>query len=153
MKKRTINNKNFERGALFTSRGKFPYRYNLGDCPYCGANIDLKNYRHDGYGLEEGEIFNSICPKCGKSFSYSTTITLHYTLRKSSCLNNGKHHKYELNEDVGQPSLSTMVCRVCGKERELTLREHKKYGIPTMKEYCATINQLLNKGIKFSTKI
>lgn len=59
------------------------------ECPYCGAGQEINH--DDGYGYEEGEIFNQECGSCGKTFAYTTSISFYYKASKADCLNGGEH--------------------------------------------------------------
>lgn len=80
------------------------------DCPYCGANVFINH--DDGYGYEEDEIHHQECGKCKKTFSFTTSISFHYSTYKAACLNGGEH-RYE--ETKTYPvEFSRMVCTDCG---------------------------------------
>lgn len=101
-------------------------------CPYCGARVNIDH--DDGYGMEEGEIFNDVCPKCGKTFVYSTFIIINHDISKADCLNDEGEHQWEPTK-VYPRAMTKMKCKICGEERDLTSEERKKNNIPTMEEY------------------
>lgn len=43
------------------------------ECPYCGEGQEINH--DDGYGYEEGEIFQQHCHGCCKTFAFTTCIS------------------------------------------------------------------------------
>jgi hypothetical protein len=93
-------------------------------CPYCEGDIEIDH--DDGYGYEEGEIYNQECGKCGKIFVYRTSILFYYDLEKADCLND-EEHKYEKTKTY-PPQFARLRCKICGDEKpiEKTLEDLAK---------------------------
>lgn len=100
-------------------------------CPYCGEEQDINH--EDGYDYDEGETFQQDCKSCGKTFAYETERTFSYDVHKADCLNGGKH-KWQPTRTTPQYA-TKMFCTECGKYRNPTDKECKKYNIPTFREY------------------
>ena len=85
------------------------------ECPYCGAEIEISH--EDGYGLEEGTIFNQECPRCWMVFAFTTSVSYYYDTKQAPCLNGGEH---KFKRTVTFPAeFARMRCSVCGEERPL----------------------------------
>lgn len=99
------------------------------ECPYCGEWLDIDH--DDGYGYEEGEVFQQRCYHCDKTFTYTTGILFVYHPEQADCLNDGEHD-YKPTTTV--PKFFTkMRCSMCDEQREPTLEEREKFNLP--KEY------------------
>ncbi len=84
------------------------------DCPYCGKGNDINH--DDGYGYEEGELFEQECGDCGKTFAYSSSMSWNHEAFEAPCLN-GEPHKWK--QCGGYPAeafIGRFECPDCGKE-------------------------------------
>ena len=61
------------------------------ECPYCEKGLEINH--DDGYGYEEDEVFEQKCEHCGKTFTYTTSISFYHEAQKAPCLN-GKPHNW-----------------------------------------------------------
>jgi len=61
-------------------------------CPYCNEEEEINH--DDGYGYEEGKLFEQECGSCEMVFLYSTHISFDHDAYKAPC-KNGKPHKWE----------------------------------------------------------
>lgn len=93
------------------------------ECPYCNNGIEINH--DDGYGYEEGVIYQQRCSNCDKRFVYSTNIRYTHETEIAPCLN-GEPHKYELT-DTYPKRFSKMRCTCCDDERQPTPDERVKY--------------------------
>ena len=59
------------------------------ECPYCKHKQDINH--DDGYGYEEGQMYEQECSKCEKIFVYTTTIHFNYSVYVAPCKNGGEH--------------------------------------------------------------
>ena len=85
------------------------------NCPYCNASQEINH--DDGYGYEEGEIYEQECSACEKYFAYTTEISFSYEVSKADCLNDGEH-QYE--KTVTYPvEFTRLRCKACGDEQPL----------------------------------
>jgi hypothetical protein len=88
-------------------------------CPYCDAKVEIC---HDnGYGYDEGELFEQECGSCGKSFVYETSILILHETFKADCLN-GEPHNFKKTNTI-PPECATMRCTACDEERPCTKEE------------------------------
>ena len=71
---------------------------NDANCPYCEKDIEICH--EDGYGYEEGEVYEQECCECCKIFGYTTMVTYSYKEFKLPC-SNGEPH--DLVDIVGSP--------------------------------------------------
>ena len=63
--------------------------YDDTECPYCEEGLDIDH--DDGYGYEEGPLYEQECKYCSNIFTYSTSISYNYSAYKADCLNGGEH--------------------------------------------------------------
>jgi hypothetical protein len=103
------------------------------NCPYCDAGMEICH--DDGFGYKEGVLHQQECFKCGKTFTFETSIIFHYTEHKADCLNDGNH---DYQPTTSFPEFCRkMRCSICHEEREPADEERKQYNIPTYQEYLA----------------
>ena len=96
------------------------------ECPYCGKYQEINH--DDGYGYQEGEIFNQECDDCEKTFAYTTSILFSYDAEKADCLNGGDHN---WKPQITYPKKYTkMECTMCGCTRVPTDSEFKEFITP-----------------------
>ena len=89
------------------------------ECPYCEEEQDINH--DDGYGYEEGVLFQYECHNCGKAFVFTTSISFHYDAIKADCLN-GEPHDFQPTHTY--PIEYTMMeCTGCGERRKPTQEE------------------------------
>jgi len=96
------------------------------ECPYCGEEVEIDH--DDGYGYEEGEIFQQECEHCGKVFTYTTSITYYHDAYKAPCLN-GEPHSWK--DIYGYPTgyqSNRQRCEYCNEEslKDATLQYDSK---------------------------
>lgn len=102
------------------------------ECPYCGSEIEICH--DDGYGYEEDHTYKQECYNCGKTFTYTTSISFSYDTAKADCLNEGGKHIWKPTRTF--PRCATrMCCTTCDEMRDPTEEEKKTYAIPSYKEY------------------
>lgn len=89
------------------------------NCPYCSSEIQIDH--DDGYGYEEGCLHQQECGKCGKIFTYSTSISYRYEAFKADCLN-GEPHQWKPTITVPR-ECTRMRCETCDRERKPTEEE------------------------------
>lgn len=92
------------------------------ECPYCEVGQEINH--KDGYGYEEDETHNQECKDCGKTFTFTTSISFSYDARKAHCLNGGEH-KYTKTY-TAPIKYTKMYCVDCGEKREPTEDEWKE---------------------------
>ena len=89
------------------------------NCPYCDLTQEINH--DDGYGYQEDEIYQQECSDCGKTFTFTTSISLYYDVEKAACLNGSK---CEYKPTVTYPkSFTRMECAMCGDRRTPTESE------------------------------
>lgn len=60
------------------------------ECPYCEKPLDICH--DDGKGYYENIKHQMECSGCGKTFTFTTSISFSYEPERADCLNeNGKH--------------------------------------------------------------
>jgi Zn ribbon nucleic-acid-binding protein len=80
-------------------------------CPYCGYDQDVND-------LDEDELHEHECGRCGKNFVYMVVISVHCEPAKADCLN-GSEHKFKPTGTF-PVRYSRMRCVDCGLERQPT---------------------------------
>ena len=83
------------------------------ECPYCEQYVELDH--DDGYGYEEDEPHQQDCPKCEKTFTYTTFISFNHFAYKADCLNGGDHN-YEMTHAY-PPECRVLRCTMCEDEK------------------------------------
>ena len=101
------------------------------ECPYCEKEMDICH--DDGFGYEEGVKHHYTCDHCDKSFVFETSISFYYEPEKADCLND-KDHEYKISSTY-PAEFSTMICKMCGDERELTEDEKTEHKIGSKEDY------------------
>lgn len=95
------------------------------ECPYCEAEQEVCH--DDGFGYEEDCRHEQECSECGKTFTFTTSISFHYSPEKADCLNDGEH---VLSMSATYPrEYSDMRCRDCDYRRSPTPEEFAAAGI------------------------
>lgn len=92
-------------------------------CPYCNEWQEINH--DDGYGYEEGKVFNQECTECGKIFVYTTGTLFIYDAKRADCLYEAEHD-YKLTSTYPK-AYSRMQCSICSDERNPTEEEREKY--------------------------
>lgn len=59
------------------------------ECPYCDAEQEICH--DDGYGYEEGRLFEQECSECERTYTFTTSISFYYDAYKADCLNGSDH--------------------------------------------------------------
>jgi glutaredoxin len=99
------------------------------ECPYCKEEVEIDH--DDGYGYEEGKVFNQECEHCNKTFTYTTSISYCHEAQQAPCLN-GEEHKWK---DIhGYPmgyQSNRQRCEYCDEEgfKDVTLKYDGKNDI------------------------
>lgn len=91
------------------------------ECPYCDVMQEINH--DDGYGYAEDETFQQECDDCGKTFTFTTSISFYYSTEKADCLN-GSDHKFKPTETYPK-RCTRMKCEMCDCERPPTELEWK----------------------------
>lgn len=90
------------------------------ECPYCDAEIDC----NDEDCNETSENYESECPKCGKSYTFTVDWSKNIYPAKADCLNDGKH---DWKPNGCYPKqYSRMRCSMCNDQRDCTPDELSK---------------------------
>ena len=114
------------------------------NCPYCDAELEINH--DDGYGYEEDEIYTQECSECGKTFTYTTSISFYYEAEQAPC-QNGEEHR--LKPMRGYPSEfyeGKIRCEWCGEEFvDETVNK------PAIERYFKKLEEM--KGASHETKI
>ena len=92
------------------------------ECPYCGEGQEVCH--DDGEGYDEDVLHEHECSKCGKSFTFSTTIIFYYESHKADCLNDG-NHDYQPTKTYPK-ECTRMECTTCDARRQPTPEEWVK---------------------------
>lgn len=107
------------------------------DCPYCHKEIVNDLFEENLYSEEP---FFIECPHCGKVLEMHSSVSIDVWATKCKC--QLEDHEFELQKSYPE-CCSTMKCKHCGEERELTENERKKYGIQTREEYIKSLNDTI----------
>lgn len=95
------------------------------ECPYCDSEQEINH--DDGYGYEEDRRHEQECSDCGKTYTFTTSISYYYEAEKADCLNDGPH---VLGMSRTYPrEHSDMICRDCDFRRTPTADEFIAAGI------------------------
>jgi hypothetical protein len=95
------------------------------DCPYCGKEQEINH--DDGYGFGEDIRYQQECGDCGKTFAFTTSISVDHRAHKADCLN-GQPHKLKMSATFPR-MYSRMICDDCDYERKPTPEEFSAAGI------------------------
>ena len=85
------------------------------ECPYCFHEQEVCH--DDGFGTDEGEIYQDECEKCGKFFTFTVSISFSYDAEQAPCLN-GEDHKWK--QMIGAPKeyfIGRFRCDYCNEEK------------------------------------
>ena len=85
------------------------------ECPYCEKWNEINH--DDGYGYEEGEIYEQTCDHCGKIFVYTTSISFYYEAEKAPCKNGGEHDWKQMTGWPKEHFISRQRCSCCDEKR------------------------------------
>lgn len=100
------------------------------NCPYCDAEQDINH--DDGVGYEENVRHEQQCNACGKTFTYTTSISFYYEAEKADCLNGGEH---DFHPTTTYPKEFTMMeCSMCDESRKPNEEEMRKILEPKVQE-------------------
>lgn len=108
------------------------------ECPYCGKGQEICH--DDGYGYEDGEVFEQECSGCDKIFIYTTEISYYYKAEKAPCLNGDTDHEWK--DKIGYPIEAfrgKQYCAVCDKQRDTMSPEDRR---EAMRMYFEELEQL-----------
>lgn len=111
------------------------------ECPYCKHPQEICH--DDGYGYDEDRKHEQQCPKCEKTFVFTTCIILSHEAFKADCLN-GEPHKYKLTK-TWPKEYSEMECEDCQHRRQLTEEERIANKIRTKAEYIKELDESVEK--------
>lgn len=95
------------------------------ECPYCGEDQEINH--DDGYGYEEDCRHEQQCSDCDKTFTFTTSISYHYSAEKADCLN-GSEHRLKMSVTCPR-EYSEMRCEDCDYKRRPTAQEFADAGI------------------------
>lgn len=84
------------------------------ECPYCGEGQEINH--DDGYGYEDGKVFEQECVDCRKNFTFTTSTHYYYEAKQADCLN-GEDHKLEKVFHVPVYWPDWVRCVNCGYEK------------------------------------
>lgn len=84
------------------------------ECPYCGAGQEINH--DDGYGFGEDETHEQYCSDCGKTFTYTTSISYYYEAEKAPCKNGGEHAWKPIVGCPPEMFVGRTRCSYCGDE-------------------------------------
>lgn len=104
------------------------------ECPYCGE----EQTDPDLGGADQETTIIHECESCGKSFTFSYSLSIDYESAEAPCLN-GDEHSWSCSWTYPE-YLKKMRCIYCDEARELTDEERKKYNVPTRAEWEAQHN-------------
>ena len=97
-------------------------------CPYCDAGNDVCH--DDGQGYDEDVKHEMECHACGKSFVFTTAISLHYSPSKADCLNGAPHDFGEWRDLYTHEGLTEQrrPCKSCDhyERRKVTAKEEQQ---------------------------
>ena len=79
------------------------------ECPYCGKDINV-----DTDDMEEYEVDEYKCEKCGKYFMGYASVSWSYNVKKLDCKNGLAEHKYK-NVLISSRGYTIRRCKVCGE--------------------------------------
>jgi len=88
------------------------------ECPYCGKEQEINH--DDGYGYNESETFEQECSACDKIFTFTTSVSFYYDVKKVPCKNGDGEHRWI--DKVGCPKeafIGRQYCDVCDEERDI----------------------------------
>ena len=86
-------------------------RYDV-ECPYCEEGQEINH--DDGYGYEDGEIHHQEC-SCGKTFTYTTSVSYHYEVAKAPCFNEEPHDWKDIHGYPAGYQSNRKHCSYCDK--------------------------------------
>jgi transposase-like protein len=95
------------------------------ECPYCEAGQEIDH--DEGYGYAEDCRHEQQCKSCGKTFTYTTSISYHYEPAKADCLN-GNEHLWVLPKTWPR-SATRWKCKDCDATKPLTEAEKDEHGM------------------------
>lgn len=84
------------------------------ECPYCHKDQEINT--DDGYGLDDGGTFNQECGDCGKTFIFTTTITVSHEAYEAPCLNGAPHNMQPIKGVPAAFFVGKTRCTCCGLE-------------------------------------
>ena len=107
------------------------------ECPYCGEKQEIDH--DDGYGYDEGTIYQQECTGCGKNFAYETSISIFHFAYETSisifyevfaapCIDGDAEHDWKETKTFPR-CYRRLRCSVCGEEKEIegVVEERKAY--------------------------
>lgn len=90
------------------------------ECPYCEAEVEINH--DDGYGYQDGRVYNQECRKCGKTFVYTTSTSFHYEPFKAPCLNGEEHKWKKVNGIPVEYYVKRHRCEYCDETRDIEVK-------------------------------
>ncbi len=87
------------------------------NCPYCDKVMRI-NHEYD---FEEDELYEALCRACDKSFVYSMTISIDFSVRQADCLN-GEPHCFKKTKTLPECA-ARLRCPICGAEKPIPVDE------------------------------
>ena len=90
------------------------------ECPYCLTYQEICH--DDGYGLDEGQVYEQGCSNCGRIFGFEVMHSIDYYTRRLPCANK-KPHKWVTRPSFPAKERSKVECVWCRATRQLTDEE------------------------------
>lgn len=84
------------------------------NCPYCKEEVEINH--DDGYGYDENEIHTQECSKCGKTFAYTTMISIDHDTKQAPCQNGDEHDLHPIEGCREEFFKGRSRCSWCGEE-------------------------------------
>jgi hypothetical protein len=94
------------------------------ECPYCEAGLEINH--DDGYGYEEDKTYMQECGKCGKTFSYTTSISFYHEAEKAPCQNGEPHSLKDIHRVPKEFAIGMKRCEWCDEEIMVDKNAHDK---------------------------
>ncbi len=85
-------------------------------CPYCGTDQEICH--DDNYGYDENELHQQVCPECGKTFVFETSIIIAHEAFPAPCIDGDEEHKWE-ETNTFPKCYRRLRCSVCGEEKQI----------------------------------
>jgi len=84
------------------------------ECPYCNADVEICH--DDGYGCEENQTHTQECGSCGKTFTFTTSVSFYYETEQAPCQNGEPHDLQDIHGCPKEFFVGKKRCKWCGEE-------------------------------------